>query len=47
MEPRFPAHKEILMNDVPKKQPLAIDLEAVSASPTEPPFMAPPKGAPV
>ena len=35
------------MDDVPKERPLAIDATAQSASPTEPAFIARPKGAPV
>jgi hypothetical protein len=38
---------EILMDDVPKGRPLAIDATAQSASPTEPAFIARPEGAPV
>ena len=35
------------MDDVPKGRPLAIDVTAQSASPTEPGFIARPAGAPV
>jgi hypothetical protein len=35
------------MDEEPKGKPVAIDRNAISASPTEPAFVAPPKGAPV
>ncbi|MGB0012001.1 MAG: hypothetical protein WBQ03_10370 [Candidatus Sulfotelmatobacter sp.] len=35
------------MDNMPKGRPLAIDATALSASPTEPAFIAPPEGAPV
>jgi hypothetical protein len=38
---------ETLMDDMSKGRPLAIDATALSASPTEPAFIAPPEGAPV
>ena len=38
---------ETVMDDVPKGRPLAIDVTAQSASPTEPAFIARPDGAPV
>src|ERR1700736_1999109 len=38
---------EILMDNMPKGRPLAIDATARSASPTEPAFIARPDGAPV
>lgn len=34
-------------DETPKGKPLAVDHNATSASPTEPAFIAPPKGAPV
>jgi hypothetical protein len=34
-------------DEEPKGKPVAIDPNAISASPTEPAFVAPPKGAPV
>ena len=38
---------ETVMDDVPKGRPLAIDVTAQSASPTEPAFITRPDGAPV
>src|SRR5438445_2771938 len=46
----FPTESMIsyMSRDVePKGKPVAIDRSAISASPTEPAFVAPPKGAPV
>lgn len=41
------AEGRLLMDDIRKGRPLAIDHKAASASPTEPAFIARPEGAPV
>lgn len=38
---------EVVMDDLPKGRPLAIDITAQSASPTQPAFIARPQSAPV